>query len=92
MVDIFKIGLIIPCSGSYDDIVVLNIAIVSVLDRCADGAATFALGICLASISDGLVKTAPLYQWQVSTEVESYLRNRRSSECQYAADHTTRPC
>lgn len=56
MVDIFKIGLIIPCSGSYDDIVVLNIAIVSVLYGRASGTVTSALKSCLASISDGFVK------------------------------------
>ena len=62
VVELIRIGLTVPCSRSYDNIVILNVAIVSVLDGRADGAVAFALDSCLAGISDRLVKAVPFCQ------------------------------
>ena len=65
MVRMIPFGLIVPCSRSHDNIVILNIAIVSVLDRRADGVVSFTLGSCLASIPDRLVNAVSFCQLQV---------------------------
>jgi hypothetical protein len=84
-------GLILPCSRSYDNIVVLNTAIVSVLYRRASDAVTSALNSRLASISDGLVAAFRSISGKSSLKLNRYLRNRRRGESKYTADNTTRP-
>jgi hypothetical protein len=88
--ELIRFEYIIPCSRSHDNVVVLNVGIVSVLDCRSNGAVTSALEVCLASISDGLIKAVPFDQSQVSTEVESNLRKRCCGKSNYAADNATR--
>lgn len=85
-------GVVIPCSRPHDNIVVLNIAIVSVLNCRAIAAVTSALRGCLASISDGLVEAFRSISGKSSLKLNRYSRNRRRGESKYAADNTTRPC
>lgn len=90
MIEFVRLEYIIPCSRSHDNVVVLNVGIVSVLDCRSNGAVTSALEVRLARICNGLTKAVPFDQSQVSTEVEYHLRKRCCGKSNYAADNATR--